>query len=99
MPENMPEGVRVAIDVIGNNVRTEILRSLARRPMTTLELAEQLQVHHASIHRHLVLLEEHDLVTADTGRGKRRGQTVTWQTNVDKVAESGRLWIGYASGD
>jgi DNA-binding transcriptional ArsR family regulator len=98
MPEDMPKGVRVAIDVIGNNVRTEILRLLSERPMTTLELAEQLRVHHASVHRHLVVLEEHELVTADVGRGRRRGQTVTWQTNGEKVAEIGQLWIDYASG-
>jgi hypothetical protein len=38
MPEDMPEAVRVVIDVIGNNVRTEILRVLAQRPLTTLQL-------------------------------------------------------------
>lgn len=99
MPEDLPEGVRVAIDVIGNNVRTEILRVLARQPMTTIELAERIQIHHASVHRHLVPLEEHGLVTADVGRGRRRGQTVTWRTNTEKVAEVGKVWIDYASGD
>jgi predicted transcriptional regulator len=99
MPEDMPEAVRVVIDIIGNNVRTEILRVLAQRPLTTLQLAEQLRVHHASVHRHLVLLEEHDLVTADVSRGKRRGRTVTWQTNREKLAAMGQLWIDYASGD
>jgi DNA-binding transcriptional ArsR family regulator len=99
MPEDMPEGVRVAIDVIGNNVRTEILRVLARQPLTTLELAERIRVHHASVHRHLVLLEKHGLVIADVGRGRRRGQTVTWRTDKKKVAEVGKLWIDYTSGD
>lgn len=98
MPEDLPEGVRVAIDVIGNNVRTEILRVLARQPMTTIELAEQMRVHHASVHRHLGRLEENGLVTADVGRGRRRGQTVTWRTNTEKVAEVGKVWIDYASG-
>ncbi len=98
MPEDMPEEVRVAIDVIGNNVRTEILRRLSRRAMTTLELAEQLRVHHASVHRHLVFLEEHGLVMADVDRGRRRGQNVTWHANRTKIAEVGRLWIDYASG-
>lgn len=99
MPGGMPEGVLDAIDIIGNNVRTEILRRLAQQPMTTLALAEQLEVHHASVHRHLVLLEQRGLVAADVGPGKRRGQTVTWETNLEKVAEIGRTWIDYASGD
>lgn len=98
MPEDLPKGVRVAIDVIGNNVRTEILRVLARQPMTTAELAERIEIHHASVHRHLVLLEEKGLVTADVGRGRRRGQTVTWRTNTEKVAQVGKVWIDYASG-
>jgi ArsR family transcriptional regulator len=98
MPEDMPDAVRVVIDVIGNNVRTEILRVLAQRPLTALQLAEQLRVHHASVHRHLVLLEEHGLVTADVGRGERRGRTVTWQTNRERLAAVGQLWIDYASG-
>ena len=99
MPEDQPAGVRVAIDVIGNNVRTEILRILARDALTALELAERLRVHHASVHRQLVLLEEHGLVAADVGRGRRRGQTVTWRADPEKIAEVGKLWIDYASGD
>jgi len=98
MPEDMPEEVRVVIDIIGNHVRTEILRTLALQPLTTLQLADRLRVHHASAHRNLVLLEEHGLVSADVGAGKRRGQTVTWQTNPEKLAEVGQLWVDYASG-
>jgi predicted transcriptional regulator len=98
MPEDMPEAVRSATDVVGNNVRTEILRHLSQRSRTSLELAELLQVHHASVHRHLVLLEDRELVTADVGRGRRRGQTVTWQSNPERIAEVGQLWIDYASG-
>ena len=95
----MPEGVRSVIDVIGNNVRTEILRRLSRQPLTAIELAEQVGVHHASVHRHLTHLEQHDLVIADVGPGHRRGQTVTWRTNSKRVGEFGRIWVDYATGD
>lgn len=97
MPGDMPEEVLVAIDVIGNNVRTEILRRLARRPVTGHDLAREIGVHPASVHRHLVLLEAHGLVAADVARGKRRGQIVTWRTESDRVADVGRTWIGYAT--
>jgi DNA-binding transcriptional ArsR family regulator len=95
----MPEEVRSVIDVIGNNVRTEILRRLSQQPLTAIALAQQVGVHHASVHRHLALLEEHGLVIADVDPGHRRGQAVTWRTNVDKVAELGRIWVDYACGE
>lgn len=99
MPGDMPEEVLVAIELMGNNVRTEILRRLSRQPSTAHELAERIEVHAASVHRHLVLLEEHHLVSADVEPAERRRfQTVTWQTHRGRVAELGRLWADYASG-
>lgn len=98
MPGDMPEEVLAAIDVIGNNVRTEILRRLAQRPATAGDLAEQIGVHHGSVHRHLVVLEQHELVTTDVDPGKRRGQTVVWRTDTAKVAEWAEVWARYASG-
>lgn len=97
MPEGMPEEVLVVIDIIGNNVRTQLLRSLSGEPQTALELAEELGVHHASVHRHLALLEEYGLVIADVDRGHRQGKTVRWSTVRTKVEEFGQLWIRYAT--
>lgn len=96
-PHGMPKEISVVIEVIGNAVRTQVLRRLAQSSLTALELAEQLGVHHASVHRHLVLLEEHGLVTADVDAGHRRGQEVRWATVPEKVAELGQFWIRYAS--
>lgn len=85
------------IDVIGNAVRTQVLRQLAQSSLTALELAEQLGVNHSSVHRQLVLLEQHGLVTADRDPGHRRGQEVRWSTVSEKVAELGQVWIRYAT--
>lgn len=97
MPGDMPEDVLAAIDVIGNNVRTEILRRLAQRASTAHDLAAQIGVHVGSIHRHLVVLEQHDLVRTDVDRGKRRGQMVLWRTNTATVTDCAQVWARYAS--
>jgi ArsR family transcriptional regulator len=99
MPEGMPEEVQIIIDIIGNKVRTAVLRYLSEEPRTSIELAELLEVHHASIHRHLVLLEEHGLVVADVERGHRQGKTVLWSTVRGKVEELGQMWVRYATAD
>lgn len=96
-PSNMPDEVLVAIEVIGNNVRTELLRQLTAQPLTALELAERVGVHSASVHRHLVLLEERGLIFTEVQKGQRRGQTVKWQTQQARVAELGRLWVEYVA--
>lgn len=98
MPGDMPEEVLAVIDVIGNNVRTEILRQLAKEPLTARDLADQIGVHVGSVHRHLVLLEQHGLIAASVEAGKRQGQTVLWRTDPEKVAESAEVWARYASG-
>ncbi|MDE0776286.1 MAG: helix-turn-helix domain-containing protein [Nocardioides sp.] len=94
----MPEEVLSVIDVIGNNVRTEILRRLAQGALTAGSLAEQIGVHVGSVHRHLVMLEQHELVTTDVDPGKRRGQMVLWRTNTSRLAEWAEVWERYASG-
>ena len=71
MPGDMPDDVLAAIDVIGNNVRTEILRRLAQSQLTAHDLAERIGVHVGSVHRHLVVLEQHNLVTTDVDPERR----------------------------
>ncbi len=100
LPQGMTEEVAAIIEVLGNHVRTEILRRLAQQPMTAVDLAAELDVAHSSVWRHLVLLEERGLVTADADPGRRRGNKhVVWATVPDRVREMGTQWIAYASGD
>ncbi|MFZ2501796.1 MAG: winged helix-turn-helix domain-containing protein [Nocardioides sp.] len=99
-PPNMPEEVLAIIDAIGNSARTEILRHLSLRAMSTPELAEAIGVSTSQVLRHLAALEDLDLVTADHPRGSRRakGRVVRWETNHQRAEEVGRSWIDYVTG-
>jgi len=99
-PPNMPEGVLAMLDAIGNSARTEILRHLSLRAMSTPELAEAIGVSPSQVLRHLAVLEDLELVTADHPRGSRRakGRVVLWETNHQRAEEVGRSWIDYVTG-
>lgn len=98
MPADMPLEVQAVIDVIGNLARTEILRILARQPMSAVDLADAMEVHHASVHRHLAKLEAAGLVIATAEPGQRRGNKhVIWSTVTERVVELGSQWIAYAT--
>lgn len=97
-PADMPLEVQAVIDVIGNLARTEILRILTRQPMSAVELAEALEVHHASAHRHLTKLESYGLVVATAAPGRRRGNKhVVWSTDPKRIRDLGAHWIAYAT--
>lgn len=100
MPAGMSQEVLAIIDVIGNHVRTEILRRLARSPMTAVDLAADIDIAHSSVHRHLVHLEERGLVSADAEPGHRRGNKgLLWATVPEKVTAMDEAWIKYALGE
>lgn len=99
-PPKMPEGVLAIIDAIGNSARTEILRQLSLRAMSAPELAEVIDAEPRQVRRHLSVLEDMGLVTADHPRGDRRakGRVVLWSTNVARAEEVGKIWLDYATG-
>ncbi|WP_085874908.1 ArsR/SmtB family transcription factor [Nocardioides sp. PD653-B2] len=99
-PPRMPEGVAAIIDAIGNSARTEILRNLSQRPMSAPELAEVIEAAPRQVLRHLALLEDMGLVTADHPRGDRRakGRVVLWTTDIARAEEVGRIWLDYVAG-
>jgi DNA-binding transcriptional ArsR family regulator len=99
-PPEMPEGVLAIIDAIGNSARTEILRHLSLRAMSAPELAQLIDAHPSQVRRHLDVLEDLGLVTADHPRGDRRakGRVVLWTTDRTRAEEVGRIWIDYVAG-
>lgn len=97
----MPRDVIDLIDVVGNHARTEILRHLSGGPLSAMDLAAALEIHHASVHRHLVQLEAHGLVAASTDiePGQRRGaKDVVWKAVSEQIEELARRWTSYAAG-
>lgn len=99
-PASMPREVLAILDAIGNRVRTEILRHLSARHMTVAELADLTGVDRSSILRHLRVLEELGMVSADHPPGERlgRGRLVLWHTNPTRVAEIANIWLAYVTG-
>ncbi len=99
-PPDMPGAVKAIVDAVGHTVRTEILHQLSARPQTARELAEATGTVISQIRKHLVILEELDLVRADRPadeRGPGRGRVVLWATNQERAAEVGRQWIEYVT--
>ncbi|MCX6398399.1 MAG: helix-turn-helix domain-containing protein [Propionibacteriales bacterium] len=96
----MPEEVAALIDAIGNGARTEILRHLSDRAMHAPGLAEATGVSPSQVLRHLEVLEDLGLVSADHQRGSRRakGRVVLWRTEGARVAEVAAAWRAYATG-
>lgn len=99
-PRGLSVEVRSLADVIGNHTRTELLHRLSvGGPATATQLAARLEVHHASVHRHLRLLEQHGLVAADAPLGHRRGnKSLLWRAIPDAIAGLGTRWVAYAAG-
>lgn len=95
-----------ALDALGNPVRRDIVRQLARGPMSVSELAAKFTVSRPAISRHLALLQEARLVAyEETGVRNiyaldRRGfdTTRTWLESFWDEAEA-RLKRLAAGGD
>lgn len=89
----------MVIEVLGNRARTEILRRL-HVPKTATELAAELGLSRASVHRHLLLLEQHEYVRGDVPPNERaQRQSVTrWSRDPEKIRSAAQMWGDYASG-
>lgn len=64
------------IAALASDVRVAILKSLDSRPMTTSELADGLGLAKSTVHEHLAVLADADLVTHESAR-KWRDYTLT----------------------
>lgn len=99
-PPGMPDEIAAVVTLISNPVRTEILHHLSSRPMTAIELSAAIDLVHSSIHRHLIVLEQHGLVNADLPPGQRRGvHGLYWHIATDRIRETADKWASYAAGN
>lgn len=85
------------INVVGSQVRTEILRRLVPLAQTAPQLAEAMGVSRFTLIRHLGALELLGLVRADHARGHRQGTIVRWSTDTARLAEFMRAWTSYVT--
>lgn len=96
-PTGMPEEIALVVEVMSNAVRTEILRVLAQKPLTAVEISQLTGVVHSSIHRHLVLLEDAGLVHTDHEPHRRRGREIRWTVDAQRIESMAAEWAAYAS--
>ncbi len=85
------------IQVMGSEVRTEILRSLhARGESSTGEIADAVGASESAALRHLKELEGLGLVTGHRRRGVgRAGVRIAWTLNPARVEEVAGQWAQY----
>lgn len=99
IPTGFPDEIAAATDVLGNVLRTEILHRLGQAPQSASELAQAIDTAQSSVHRHLAVLEQHELVEADLPLGERAGPVgAQWTINTDRVRALAEAWARYASG-
>ncbi|MGN7704977.1 ArsR/SmtB family transcription factor [Cellulosimicrobium composti] len=98
-PPGMPREVEVAIELIGNRARAEVLRALALHDTLTIaELAELLDATRPAVHGHLKALEAQGLVDADIPAERRQGRRVHWRANRSEVEKVGTAFGDYIAG-
>jgi len=98
-PPGMPREVEVAIELIGNRARAEVLRALALHDTLTIpELADLLGATRQAVQRHLRVLEAQELVHADVPPERRQGRRVQWRANQREVDKIGTAFADYIAG-
>jgi predicted ArsR family transcriptional regulator len=92
--------VTVAIETIGNDARTEVLKVLwaTDGPLGAPELAKAVGTNYMTTYRHLRALEDAGIVRADLAIDERAGRPVTWTVDRDAVRAAAATWLGYVSG-
>lgn len=98
-PPDMSREVQEIIEALGIATRVHVLRALALHgPATAPELARELNADRAGLHQHLRNLEEAGLVHADLPPEERRGRTVRWSADPQRVAAAVRKLGDYLAG-
>lgn len=98
-PPGMPREVEVAIELIGNRARAEVLRALALHgTLTIAELSDLLGATRPAVQGHLRALEGEGLVVADVPPERRQGRRVQWRTDRQAVERVGAAFGDYIAG-
>lgn len=100
-PVDMPGPVRAAIQTLGSEARTEVLRAVCTAgPLLTHEVAELAAVSDSAALRHLKALEALGLVESVTVAGiGRAGMKLSWRAHPARLAEIADAWLRYARGN
>ncbi|GED11336.1 hypothetical protein CCE02nite_33350 [Cellulosimicrobium cellulans] len=98
-PPGMPREVEVAIELVGNRARAEVLRALALHDTLTIaELADLLGATRQAVQSHLRAFEAQGLVHADVPPERRQGRRVQWQADRQQVEKVGTAFSDYIAG-
>lgn len=95
---DVPNDVRAACRVFGTPLRVAMLHSLAQTPMTTGDLADELDLAIGTLPKNLRALEAARAITGTPAAGQRRGRTVRWHTDVVRVRELADALAAFVSG-
>jgi DNA-binding transcriptional ArsR family regulator len=95
----MPPEVEVAISLMGNRARVDILRHLSMLgPSTIGRLQTAVDISRPSLNRHLDFLAEAGLVQTDPPAGMRHGKDVVYMVQPDRVRELTQEYTSYVEG-
>lgn len=95
----MPPEVEVAVSLMGNRARVNILRRLSMLgPSTIGRLQGAVDMSRPSLNRHLDLLAKAGLVQADPPAGMRHGKDVVYMVHSARVRELTQEFTSYVQG-
>ncbi|MBG0741319.1 helix-turn-helix transcriptional regulator [Paeniglutamicibacter antarcticus] len=78
--------VELAVATFGNRTRNEIIRHLLEHgPEPRGEIVANVEASEASVAKHLVLLEDAGIVSADVEPGRRHGRAPRYSVNPDRI--------------
>lgn len=95
----MPPEVEMAISLMGNRARVDILRRLSMLgPSTIGRLHASLDISRPSLNRHLDFLAKAGLVRTDPPAGMRHGKDVVYMVQSARVRELTQEYTSYVEG-
>ncbi|WP_277212358.1 ArsR/SmtB family transcription factor [Isoptericola croceus] len=99
-PAGRPDEVELAVAVFGNQVKHEIVRYLSSRdPAFFGDVAAGTELSRSTLSPHLAELEDLGVVVVDVPRGQRRGRSVRYSVDRERVGQLLQAWLTYAFGN